>query len=391
MTSSFYPPFHIGGDANHVKYLAEELATLGHEVHVFFSKDAFVVKRRNAARNFESSKGVSVHMHASPLSLTPYAVYLFGNSPNITSEFKNLVRQIKPEIVHHHNVSLLGYGIINRQGSYANIHTAHDYWLICPLNDLRINGTRDCSSHSCVTCALNRKRPPQLWRHSSGFKSIINQLDLTIAPSIYLQQRLFRELNLEPIVIQNFAPLPPNHIQKQDYSDYYLFVGSLEEHKGIMNLLEVYRKSSDKIDAKLVIVGTGSLKPLIKSFIQQYSLGNSILFMGSVNKEELYALYKNARALVVPSIWPENAPLVALEALSVGTPVLSSNAGGLPEIVGKVDKNSLFSNLTELEDLLLNFRKSCTSSGKIKEVYEKNFSPVAFVNNYIAAIDSIGK
>jgi glycosyltransferase involved in cell wall biosynthesis len=158
-----------------------------------------------------------------------------------------------------------------------------------------------------------------------------------------------------------------------------------------MNLLEVYRKSSDKIDAKLVIVGTGSLKPLIKSFIQQYSLGNSILFMGSVNKEELYALYQNARALVVPSIWPENAPLVALEALSVGTPVLSSNTGGLPEIVGKVDKNSLFSNLTELEDLLLNFRKSCTSSGKIKEVYEKNFSPVAFVNNYIAAIDSIGK
>ena len=34
MTSTFYPPYHLGGDAMHVKYLADELTRLGHEVHV---------------------------------------------------------------------------------------------------------------------------------------------------------------------------------------------------------------------------------------------------------------------------------------------------------------------------------------------------------------------
>ena len=50
MTSTFYPPYHIGGDAVHVKYLAEELAKRGHEVHILHSIDAYNVKRKKLAR-----------------------------------------------------------------------------------------------------------------------------------------------------------------------------------------------------------------------------------------------------------------------------------------------------------------------------------------------------
>ena len=45
--TSFYPPYHLGGDATHVKYLAEELAKKGHEVHVLYSLDAYQIKRKN--------------------------------------------------------------------------------------------------------------------------------------------------------------------------------------------------------------------------------------------------------------------------------------------------------------------------------------------------------
>jgi glycosyltransferase involved in cell wall biosynthesis len=389
MTSTFYPPFHIGGDANHVKYLAEELANLGHEVHIFFNKDAFFVKKRKIHSVPESQPDIVVHTYKSPLNLTPYTAYLFGNSPHIKRAFKTLVNQIRPQIVHHHNISLLGYGILNRHGRYANIYTAHDYWLICPQNDLRRNEVQDCNSKSCITCALKRKKPPQLWRYCNSFKKITDKLDLIIAPSAYLKRRLSRELDIKSVVIQNFAPLPPSHIHEQAYSDYYLFVGSLEEHKGIMNLIEVFSKSRDRIGTKLLIVGRGSLEIKIRHFIRKYSLQDSIIFKGAVDKEDLYSLYYKARALVVPSIWPENAPLVALEAISVGTPVIASNTGGLPEIVGKIDKNLIFEDFVELEDLLSNFHKNDITSNKITEVYEKNFSPKAFVSKYINIINNI--
>jgi glycosyltransferase involved in cell wall biosynthesis len=389
MTSTFYPPFHIGGDANHVKYLAEELAKLGHEVHVFYNRDAFAVKRRKIHYAPEAHSGVIVHTYKSPLNLTPYAAYLFGISPRIKKAFITLVSQIRPQVVHHHNISLLGYDIINRYGRYINIYTAHDYWLICPQNDLRINGIQDCTGKSCITCALKRKKPPQLWRYHNSFKRITSKLDLIIAPSTYLQRRLSRELAIKSAVIQNFAPLPPSRIHEQEYSDYYLFVGSLEEHKGIMNLLEVLSKSRDKIGAKLLIVGRGSLEIKIRHFIHKHSLQDSVIFIGAVNKEDLYSLYYKARALVVPSIWPENAPLVTLEALSVGTPVIASNTGGLPEIIGKIDKKLVFDDFMELEYLLANFHKNDVASNKIMEVYEKNFSPKAFIDKYIAAIHNI--
>jgi glycosyltransferase involved in cell wall biosynthesis len=389
MTSTFYPPHHIGGDANHVKYLAEELSKLGHEVHVFYNKDAFVVKKRNSPPVIASQQDAIIHIYKSPLNLTPYVVYFFGNSPHIIKAFNTLINKTKPEIVHHHNVSLLGYGIINKRGPYANIYTAHDYWLICPQNDLRRNGIRECFGKSCIACALKRKKPPQLWRYYDSFKKNLCDLDLIIAPSTYLQQRLSREFDIKSVVIQNFAPLPPSYINRNVYSDYYLFVGSLEEHKGIMNLLEVFRESYDKIGARLLIVGKGSLETRIEHFIKKHSLTNSIVFIGSVNKGELYSLYQSARALIIPSTWPENSPLVALEALSVGTPVIASNRGGLPEIVGKVDPKLIFRDFFELGNLLSSFHRDNLPSSRIREIYHKNFSPRAFIQKYIEAIHSL--
>src|SRR5665647_1934724 len=102
MTSTFYPPYHLGGDATHVKYLAEELAKIGHEVHVFYNKDAYIVKRRNLPRITES-QGVFTHEFESPSNLSPYLAYLFGSVPSINRKFKALVKEIRPDVVHYHN------------------------------------------------------------------------------------------------------------------------------------------------------------------------------------------------------------------------------------------------------------------------------------------------
>jgi len=74
-------------------------------------------------------------------------------------------------------------------------------------------------------------------------------------------------------------------------------------------------------------VGKGSLENYVQDFVAKHSLQDYVLFLGSVDNKKLYSLYANALAVIIPSIWPENAPLVALEAISVGTPVIASNMG----------------------------------------------------------------
>jgi glycosyltransferase involved in cell wall biosynthesis len=387
MSSTYYPPYHLGGDALHVKYLADELSRRGHEVHVFYSRDAYNIKKRRLPPE-EKSDNVFVHEFKSKGNLSPYFAYFFGKSSKLHSEFNALVKEVTPEVIHHHNISLLGPSVLKHRGSNATLYTAHDYWLICSHNDNLRKGFTQCITRDCFLCALQHKKTPQLWRYNRNFKKSLKNLDLIIAPCHYLQEQLDKELALPSKVMRNFAPHPPSLIPKSDFNDYFLFVGALEAHKGVLNLLQIFLKYKEKINAKLLIVGDGTLKNYIKQFIQQHSLDN-IVFLGSVKKDQLYSLYKGAYALLTPSIWPENSPLVVLEALSVGTPAIVSNNGGLPEIMMEIDGKLIFNNLSELEQLLVSFPNMNFNKSKVLEVYEKSFSPQAYIDQYFKAINEI--
>jgi glycosyltransferase involved in cell wall biosynthesis len=379
MTSTFYPPYHIGGDATHVKYLAEELIKIGHEVHVFYNRDAYAIKRRNPPQIVKANE-VLIHEFKSFSNLSPYAVYFFGNFVPITKAYNALVKQIRPDIIHHHNISLLGYDILKSGGACAKIYTAHDFWLVCPQNNLLRNGAVECNTSSCSACSLNRKKPPQLWRHNHNFKKAINNIDEIISPSEYLQKKVTQKIDVKSVVIRNFAPDPPNNIMTCKHSDYFLFVGALEIHKGILNLLEVFRRAKDKIGSKLVIVGAGSLARKISQYIRDFSLEENVVFVGNVSVEELYSLYKNAHAIILPAIWPENSPLVLLESLSVGTPAIVTN---------KVDNRLIFNSLDELENILIGFKTNRYNKQKLSQIFVNNFSANAYIKKYLALIKNL--
>ena len=132
MTNSFYPPYHVGGADTHVKYFAEELVKEGHEVHVLFSMDAFKMKRHFEKKPF-NSKGVIVHPMESPIGKAePVLNYTIATQSYTSNYFRKLVQKMDFDVVHHHNISLLGNGILEKAGKYRNYYTAHDYWLVCP-------------------------------------------------------------------------------------------------------------------------------------------------------------------------------------------------------------------------------------------------------------------
>src|SRR5256712_2178196 len=113
MATTFYPPYHLGGDAAHVQYLAEALAAQGHEVHVEFSPAAYRLKRRSEPAAAATSDAVHVHPIPSPLGRAqPVAAHVLGEAKSVTRFHSKLTRKLRPDVVHLHNISLLGLGVL---------------------------------------------------------------------------------------------------------------------------------------------------------------------------------------------------------------------------------------------------------------------------------------
>lgn len=115
---------------------------------------------------------------------------------------------------------------------------------------------------------------------------------------------------------------------------YILFVGTIEPRKNVPLLLDAFALLRRHLDAQLVLVGArGWLSEPIYTRFNQLGLGDHARFVGSLPEEDLAVLYSHAGVLALPSLY-EGFGLTVLEAMACGAPVLSSNAGPLPEIAG---------------------------------------------------------
>lgn len=388
MTSTFYPPYHIGGDAIHVYYLANELAKRDHEVHVIHLLDSYSFKRKNKPKNeYENNDNIILHSIKSPFGILSLSnSYVFGKSMYINRRVKSMLEEIKPSVLHHHNIAGFGPSILNNT-EYKTIYTAHDYWFQCPMaNLMRKDGSLCSGNYSCCVCPLVYKRPPQIWRYINDINKIFKRINIIIAPSNYMKTRILEfgiKKNVE--VIPNFI-LDTETVEEKSYDfPYFLFVGVIENHKGIVKLIKTFIRAKEQIDAKLLVVGTGSFYENLKRIITQNNCSDKINLLGRVDDKELMILYKNALAVVIPSIWPENNPYVALEALMHGTPIIVSNMGGLPEIAEKGNM-PIFNNHQELIPLLKMMEKNKITYKNPREIYEKYYSPNSFITKYLHII-----
>jgi glycosyltransferase involved in cell wall biosynthesis len=325
-TTTFYPPFHLGGDAIHAQRLAEELAKKGHEVHVVHSIDAYRLKRKGMPVAEEPKRGVHLHPVTSRYGrLSPFWTYVSGANKPTERMIAAIAREEKLDLVHHHNISLLGSKILNAR--LPSIYTAHDYWLICPRSDLMYRGRTTCKERRCNSCSLATGRPPQLWR-GSKFEDTLRNLDVVISPSHFMASALNNFLGIGSTVLPNFleAPTAPS---SRDDEGYFVFAGVLEAFKGIDLLLEVFQ--SGKVKSPLHIMGRGRMEAKVRRASE--ASGGRIVYLGFVPEEERKRQIAYAKAMVAPSTWNENGPLTCIEALSMGTPLVVTNNGGLPELV----------------------------------------------------------
>jgi glycosyltransferase involved in cell wall biosynthesis len=386
MTSTFYPPYHLGGDAIHVKYLAEELVRKGHEVHVVHSLDAFDLKARRKRPRAERT-GVFLHPVETTMGSASAAMsYLTGINRAAERALRKVISETRPDWVHHHNISLLGYGVLS-VGKSRRIYTAHDHWLVCPRNDLMYLGKEKCIGRDCTTCSLLSGRPPQLWRNG-GLKDSVGSIDRTISPSEYMAGVLNDGLGLKSQVLPNFVPRPAA-LEDGNSEPHFAYVGVLEPHKGIDLLLKGYE--AGEVRSELHIIGKGSMEPLVKEYERRTE--GKVRYLGFMDRGRLLPEMASAISLVTPSVCQENSPLSCIEALSVGTPLLVTPNGGLPELItgpcGLVAEPTAESvgSAMKLFEEQEGMRESMSANAAKR--YEEVHTPEGYLRSYLALAEGI--
>ncbi len=130
-----------------------------------------------------------------------------------------------------------------------------------------------------------------------------------------------------------------------------VFVGQLIPAKGVFTLLRAMRILSElpePLTPKLIIAGRGKLEADLRNYSIENNL-NNVIFMGQV--DDVASLYRSATIVVIPSEWEEAFGLVVAEAMACGACVLASDAGSIPDVVGRNEEGGRLFKSGDAEDL----------------------------------------
>jgi glycosyltransferase involved in cell wall biosynthesis len=132
--------------------------------------------------------------------------------------------------------------------------------------------------------------------------------------------------------VDRFRPGSP---RERDAELHVGYVGRLEPHKGVSVLIDAVGRLPS---VRLTIVGDGPERGALERAIRQLHLGDRVQILGFAPNDELPQVYRGFDVLAVPSLetttWIEQFGRVALEAMATGVPVVASDSGSLPEVVG---------------------------------------------------------
>ena len=207
------------------------------------------------------------------------------------------------------------------------------------------------------------------------------------------------KLKLNPNGFDDDMFQPKNITKKELFTQFGLninpeklvsFVGKFTDFKGIDILIKAARKITDEIpEVVFALAGDGQLMSEMKELTAQLKLDN-MFFLGQQTQEDVASLYSAADVSVVPSRI-EPFGLVAIEALGCGTPVVATNAGGLPDFVNnKVGQLIEMENVEALANAIIDELKNNTklTKGKYAREYAvENYSWKKTLQNVISVYE----
>lgn len=269
-------------------------------------------------------------------------------NPRTYKEIKSLIKLENIEIVHVHNtLNLISPAVYYaaRAMKVPVVQTVHNFRLVCPGATFYRDG------HICEDCMKNG-----LWcavRHKCYRGSKIQTLACVLTLTIHRISGIYKKINyiclteftkekIKSVVDAERIYIKPNFAYDQkglnQAQDYYIFVGRVEEIKGVNILVDAFRSMPHK---KLKIVGRGDLSEHIAARLEKENIHN-IELLGFKPHDEVNTLLKHATALIMCSQWYETFGMVIAEAYSNGVPAIVGRIGNIKELVDESVTGELF-------------------------------------------------
>ena len=307
-------------------------------------------------------------------------------SPRINRQLEHVLDATRPDILHVHNLLNLSFDLprLARERGVSTVATLHDYTLVCASGGQRVHAAEKhvcdvidverCSrcfraspfqsqlsvgrwarqpfARRAVRMAARLRNRMPLVAHTSARKlpatsvsaadlqrrlayarHVFEQVDRFVAPSAALADEYVR-LGLDPRRIEvsdyGFTSIP--RVQRLTADGVrFAFAGTLTWHKGVHVLIDAIEglRGRHTVD----IHADPSVAPDYAAELRRRAQRLPVRFCGPFNRERLAEVFASCDVLVVPSLWPENSPLVIHEAFMHGAAVIGSRMGGIPELV----------------------------------------------------------
>jgi len=316
-------------------------------------------------------------------------------------EVKKIIKREKIDIVHCHNT----FPLISPSVYYAArkckvpvVQTIHNFRFLCP------NGVFYRDGHTCEDClnkGLSCSLKNRCYRNSKiqtlvvvnmlrfhrliGTYKKINYIFLTDFNKTKYDY-LLKGQAVGEYIKPNFEYIDlPEKVD--ECKDIYVFIGRLEENKGIRFLLESWKK----IDKELFIFGDGTYKNEVEDASVNYP---NIHYLGFKPQNEVFEYIARAKALIFPSEWYEGFPMSLIEAFALETPVLCADIGNQADIVksakaGAVyklgDKSSFIAAIDDIEVDFIIYSKNARAA------YETQYTPQANYKQLKSIYEAIRK
>ncbi len=304
-------------------------------------------------------------------------------------EWAPLLEQERPDLVHLVNPAHVGVGLATaaRRAGIPVAVTVMDYWWLCPKHTLLHHRKGCCDGRvtwqECLRCIaadderrwlrglaevsglrdvalptlyfgrnLMRGVPPheiRNWvRRQEILRAVLNEADAVVFPSRGTHTNFRPHVNgiraypvaygLESRWFEARRESRPNGHPREPDELKLGFAGAVAHHKGLHLVLEALRQL-DWRSTKVLVAGACD-NEFYEHQVRNLARGLNVDFVGCVSSERMPDFMRELDLLVLPSIWPENLPIVMLEAQAIGVPVLASRIDGVTEAIA--DPGMLF-------------------------------------------------
>ncbi len=311
------------------------------------------------------------------------------SSPRLNAQMSHVLDATRPDVLHVHNLLNLSFDLprLAKERGVATVATLHDYTLVCASGGQRVHAAE---AHVCETIDADRcsrcftespfnaqmaagraTRLPgaRALTHAARFvnglvpgaataatrllspppvqpgdvrqriayaRHTFDTIDLFVAPSQSIADEFVR-FGLDPrrIHVSDYGFVPmrgssgpsmPNHRRLR-----VGFVGTLVWHKGAHVLLDAIGRVDREVE--LHVHGDVNVFPEYVSRLRRAAAGLAVTFHGGFDRSRTSEIYQELDVLVVPSLWPENSPLVIHEAFMHHVPVIGARIGGIPGLI----------------------------------------------------------